>query len=171
MGNALHIHVIGRLSRGLCRFAFLAMVFLVCSPASSYAFNSYHAHISDTDAPVQIVDDVASHGYVTNSPPPSVVDSCLPLLESIHHTSPSLATDRNQRSAGNAAPLGLVIGVRLALSSPKKTTSSRSNQARFGFWQPLESMKGDRRALSVADYRDCQKKEAMKALGEFRWKR
>lgn len=58
--------------------------------------------------------------YPSQPSSPTMVDSCLPLLKSIHHTSPVPAMDRNQRSAGKAAAAGLIQGVRFALSPPQK---------------------------------------------------
>ena len=99
------------------------------------------------------------------NPSPVQVDSCLPLLSSSH----PLHVDRTQRSAGKAAALGLVFGVRFALSPPK-TSRSRdvTPTARVGVWQPDS---GDRSALAVSAYRECQKQQALQALNGFRFKR
>lgn len=103
-------------------------------------------------------------------PSPSMDDSCLPLLKSVHHTSPQSAMDRTQRTAGTAAALGVVFGVRFALG-PKETAKSGRNNARLTIWQPTSGLAGDRHALAVADYRECRKEQALKALSDFRWTR
>lgn len=176
MGKSFTSNAVRRIyshaSRSFAVASVAAIAFLY-SVSPAHAFNSYHARISDTDtiADVQMkkVDDGHIQNDLTNSPTPSVADSCLPLLKSIHHISPPSATDRNQRSAGKAAALGLVIGVRFALSPAKKATP-RPN-ARLTFWQPYGSIQGDRHALAVASYRDCQKEQALKALGDIEWEK
>ncbi len=106
----------------------------------------------------------------THPSSPTVVDPCLPLLKSIHHISPTSSMDRNQRSAGKAAALGLVLGVRFALSPPAKT-KSYADRPRLDLWQPVGVSAGDRSALAVTAYRQCQKDQALKAISEFRWAR
>lgn len=151
-----------------------ACAILIASSGPAFAFNSYHAHINDTDissgVEIQKVDDDHYRNDLTNTPSSSVADSCFPLLKSIHYTSSSSATDRNQRSAGNSATFGLVVGLRFALS-PTQKASKRSNKPQLTFWQPSTAMQGDRAALAVSSYRDCQKEKALKALSGFKWKR
>ena len=106
----------------------------------------------------------------THPSSPTVVDLCLPLLKSIHHTSSTSSMDRNQRSAGKAAAVGLVLGVRFALSPPKKV-KSYADRPRLDLWQPAGVSAGDRSALAVTAYRQCQKEQALKAISEFRWAR
>ncbi len=106
----------------------------------------------------------------THPSSPTVVDPCLPLLKSIHHASSTSSMDRNQRSAGKAAAIGLVLGVRFALSPPKKT-KSYADRPRLDLWQPAGVIGGDRSALAVSAYRQCQKEQALKAISDFRWAR
>jgi len=108
--------------------------------------------------------------YPSQPSSPTVADSCLSLLKSIHYTSPVSVTDRNQRSAGKAAALGLVLGVRFALSPPQKA-KSRADRPRLDVWQTSGTFAGDRSALAVTAYRQCQKEQALKAISEFRWAR
>ncbi|MCB9982902.1 MAG: hypothetical protein H6861_04390 [Rhodospirillales bacterium] len=108
--------------------------------------------------------------YPTQPSSPTVVDPCLPLLKSIRHTPPVSAMDRNQRSAGKAAAAGLILGVRFALS-PLQKVKSRADRPRLDIWQPTGANSGDRSALAVTAYRQCQKEQALKALSEFRWAR
>jgi hypothetical protein len=101
------------------------------------------------------------------SPSPSMADSCLPLLKSIHKT-PS-AMDRTQRSAGTMAALGLILGVRYALSPPQisdETTADASSQtpAHSGRQSDVASLYEDRSALSVFAYRQCRKQQALKEV-------
>ncbi|MCB1720720.1 MAG: hypothetical protein KDI11_03095 [Alphaproteobacteria bacterium] len=108
--------------------------------------------------------------YPSQPSSPTMVDSCLPLLKSIHHTSPVPAMDRNQRSAGKAAAAGLIQGVRFALSPPQKA-KSHADRPRSDVWQISGVLAGDRSALTVTAYRQCQKEQALKVISEFRWAR
>lgn len=123
--------------------------------------------------PAGVIKDVqAVQDFSTSSSSPAIVDGCLPLLKSIRHTSASSAMDWNQRSAGKAAALGLVFGIRFALEpSPK----SKSPKSRLDVWQPQNAIAGDQRALAIADYRKCQKEKALnssiQAIQDFRWTR
>lgn len=100
---------------------------------------------------------------------PSVADACLPLLDTIRQSPQPSAMDRNQRSAGTAAALGLVLGVRFALSPPNKA-GLKPQKPRLDVWHHAEAS-NDRSALAVTAYRQCQKEQALKALGDFRWVR
>jgi hypothetical protein len=108
--------------------------------------------------------------YTSQLPPPSMADSCLPLLNT-RHTTPVSDMDRTQRTAGTAAALGIVFGVRFALGPKETAKSNRTGNARLTIWQPANATAGDQHALAVADYRNCQKEQALKALNEFRWTR
>ena len=107
--------------------------------------------------------------FDTSTPSPTVADACLPLLDTIRQSSQPSAMDRNQRSAGTAAALGLVLGVRFALSPPNKAGLA-SKKTRVDLWHPTEAS-NDRSALAVTAYRQCQKEQALKAIGDFRWVR
>ena len=144
-------------------FASVLLIFcLVVGPAWSFELSDDHGQAASH----------VQHELTTSTHPssPTVVDPCLPLLKSIHHTSPKSSMDRNQRSAGKAAALGLVLGVRFALSPPTKSKAS-ANKPRLDIWQPAGVSAGDRSALAVTAYRQCQKDQALKALSEFRWAR
>lgn len=99
-----------------------------------------------------------------NSSSPAATDSCLPLLKSIHN--PSSASAGSQRSAGKVAALGLILGVRSALSPPQNTHKARTG----AISQRLVSIKRqsdqaspieNRSALSVFAYRQCRKEQAL----------
>jgi len=101
-------------------------------------------------------------------PSPVLADPCLPLLQKVDPV-----TNRNQRPAGTqAAPavaLGFVFGLRVALG-PKEAlhdrrpvrTSLRTG-AQFGR-ELLTRDDGKKSALSVANYRRCKNKQALKEL-------
>ena len=105
-------------------------------------------------------------------PSTAMADKCLPLLQSIRQTSSVSAMDRNQRAAGQAAALGLVLGFRFALSPVPKAKSATT---RVGLWQPSFGNAGDQHAMAIAEYRSCQKDQALRsslhALDGFRWER
>ncbi|MEM7650512.1 MAG: hypothetical protein AAF204_00320, partial [Pseudomonadota bacterium] len=134
---------------------------LVAGPAWSFE--------ASDDGFGQVQPSLQKQALINSEPSsPTVADSCLPLLSA--HTSPQSAMDRNQRSAGKAAALGLVLGVRFALSPPKKVRS-RADKPRLDFWQVSDSATDNRSALAVTAYRECQKEKALKAISEFRWAR
>lgn len=102
---------------------------------------------------------------------PVRTDACFPLLRSIRPSPPSatIATDRSQRSAGKAAALGLVFGVRYALQ-PVKIALDPSE---YGRKEQKEdrSITANRKAQAIADYRHCQKSNALsvQAMDDLRW--
>lgn len=104
-------------------------------------------------------------------------DKCLPLLSSVRHTPPHNVMDRNQRSAGKAAALGLIFGVRFALTPSRHPAKDQKPEAAIGFWptdagsSPGKDQARDRSALAVVAYRQCQKQQALQALNGFRWSR
>ena len=78
--------------------------------------------------------------------------------------------DRDRQTAGKAAALGLILGVRIALGPKEVTRHKRTgNAVRFDIWQP--STGGDRQALAIADYRRCKNDQALKAISDWRWQR
>lgn len=91
------------------------------------------------------------------SPSSSVADSCLPLLKSIQ--SPSSAPERIQRSAGNMAAVGLILGVRYALRPPE---SSNAAALAVSELTPSSYTDDNRSALAVHAYRLCRKEQALK---------
>lgn len=150
--------------------AFMAFfMFVICmASAPAWSFESYHGHIDGVE--VMKSKEAALHRKEQSfkTPSPSVqVDTCLPLLSSTMH--PHLP-NRTQRSAGKAAAVGLIFGVRFALSQPKTKVNSVGNSARLGLWGP-KTIDGSRSALAVSAYRECQKDKALQALTDFRWKR
>jgi hypothetical protein len=104
---------------------------------------------------------------------PSMADPCLPLLKTVRHISPvSDAMDRSRRSAGAAATLGLVVGLRFALGPKEVLKNGRKRpSARFDLWQHEPNNTGSLEALAVSEYRRCKNEEALKALSSFRWER
>lgn len=110
----------------------------------------------------------ATNTYSSSSPVQS--DTCLALLN--RHASAGSAMDRNQRTAGKAAAVGLVFGIRFALKPSREFKPSKPS---LDIWSQDGGIEGDRNALAIADYRRCQKDKALKssiqALDEFRWTR
>lgn len=136
------------------------------------ALGAGNAWSIDRFDPAGVITDVPNVHEFSTSSSPDMVDGCLPLLKSIRHTSASTTMDRTQRSAGKAAALGLVFGVRFALEpSPK----SKPSKPRLDVWHHQNATAGDRHALAIADYRRCQKEKALnssiQAIQDFRWTR
>lgn len=115
------------------------------------------------------VDQTADHKMNLSSSPVQI-DTCLPLLN--RHAPAGSAMDRNQRTAGKAAAVGLVFGIRFAL---KPTREIQPSKPSLDIWTDDGGIEGDRDALAIADYRRCQKNKALnssiQALDEFRWTR
>ena len=94
---------------------------------------------------------------------PSVMDTCLPLLQSIRPIAPNSVTDRNQRTAGTTAALGLVMGIHFALTSP--VTQDQKPLVRQRMPVPTaQTPAANTRALAIAAYRACRKDHALRAL-------
>lgn len=148
---------------GAALASFVVMLCLVVGPAWSFETIKADQDLAWPEQKQNLTE------YPTQSSSPTVADPCLPLLKSICHTSPTSAMDRNQRSAGKAAALSLVLGVRFALSPPTNA-KSKAQKPRLDIWQPA-SVSADRSALAVSAYRQCQKEQALKAISEFRWAR
>ena len=146
---------------GVALASFILILCVAVGPA--WSFETLDQHQQD---PVHKQELTSS----SKSSSSTVVDPCLPLLKSINHISPASATDRNQRSAGKAAALGLVLGVRFALSPPTNS-KSQVDGPRLDLWHTSGEVAGDRSALAVTAYRQCQKDQALKAIGDFRWAR
>ena len=111
------------------------ILLLVVSTGTSWAIG---VHDNDYDARI-----VSQYSLLQSSS--SVADVCLPLLKTIRHTPRTFATERNQRSAGSAAAVGLLVGARFALSPTVK----------------VQANDHDRYALSVREYRQCVKQKAL----------
>ncbi len=141
---------------GIILGSFVVVLCLFAGPAWSFETINMNEHSAaqSVDAP---------------TPSPSVADACLPLLDTLRQSPQPTAMDRNQRSAGKAAALGLVLGVRFALSPPNKAGLAPQKPS-VDVWHPAEAS-NDRSALAVTAYRQCQKEQALKAMEDFRWVR
>ncbi|MCB1532229.1 MAG: hypothetical protein KDJ35_05100 [Alphaproteobacteria bacterium] len=145
--------------------SFLAAVLFLCPAAPAHAFTSFHGQIDDYSSAPDTVSDSARKAAIEKVPSSPVVDSCLPLLKSIH-TSSTFTTDRTLRTAGKSASAGLIFGVRFALSPTPKADATRS-KARFGFWHPTSTAAGGRPALALRRYQDCRSDQAFDALNAY----
>ena len=147
-------------------------VFMFAVSAPAWSFETYHAHINEHTAEISAQPQSVSvrkqdRRAAYKKPSPAPMDTCTPLLSSSHPAH----MDRTQRSAGKAAAIGLVFGVRFALTPPKKAHAGVVSGPQLDVWQPKAALASDRTALAVAAYRECQKSQALQALNSFRWKR
>ena len=131
------------------------------------------ARSMELDHPPSVIDTDGTPLPIISTPAPPVQkhsDSCLSLLKSVRYVTSSSPMDRDRHSAGKAAALGVIFGVRFALG-PKEAARSggRDKAVRFDVWQARQS--GNRQAMAVADYRRCKNEEALKAISDWRWKR
>lgn len=143
------------------------IIVLSISAGNAWSFDRSAASLN-LDNPDAVID------FSRDEPSSSTMaeEQCLPHLQSIRQATSVSAMDRNQRAAGKAAALGLVLGVRFALSpTPNKTPA----KAHVDVWQPSYNSANAQRAIAIADYRACLKEHALKssmdAIGEFRWTR
>lgn len=94
-------------------------------------------------------------------------DSCLYILRAARERAEVTSRHNEYRqSAGSAAALGLVFGVRFALGPGEVTKVRRRGTqpvASFGMWEPRESTGGGQ-ALAIADYRACRNENALRTL-------
>lgn len=87
---------------------------------------------------------------------PAAADSCIPLLDKINQSSfTEEAANRNQRSAGQVAVLGLALGMRFALEpSPSQPRNAASLE--------MKSLtQGNVKAINIIQYRRCLKEKAL----------
>ena len=166
----------GRAATNLKVCAVAASLIITISTGTSWAFTTYEGY---DDVPPLKVKSVALEPRLQYQPSSAVTDSCFSLLKSIQKTPSKSVTVRNQRSAGKVAALGLIFGVRYALTPPgnvpvsKAKPSESNSNGEFDVWHYNgNSVSEDSRsALAVSAYRKCQKKEALSALNDFRWSR
>lgn len=153
----------GRAAHGITT---CAAALILISTGTAWAFTTYDGY---DDVSSLNVTNAALQPRLEYTPPSSLTDDCLPLLKTIH-TSPNPVSDRNQRSAGKVAALGLIFGVRYALTPPgtpiQKTNSNESMTGKVDVWQNKgSSLSGNYHpALAVSAYRTCQKELALNAL-------
>lgn len=165
----------------------LMTLFILSFTEEAWSFETYHGRLNDQITSHAVTTPTSYHptrksrssgqqnSILADSLKTGAADTCLPLLSSLRHAPLHNAVDRNQHSAGKkAAALGLIFGVRFALSPLSSTASHAENtNARFDVWRPDSSTAGsagidNRSALAVAAYRQCQKKQALQALNSFR---
>lgn len=132
-------------------------------PAAARGETPPAAHIQNAAQAAKNFKTISWREMTPSPTSPSVTDSCLPLLKSIRHTNPPSVTDRNQRTAGTAAALGLVMGLRYALTPPilqdqKPLALQRTGQT------AVQTPAASSRALAIAAYRNCRKDHALRAL-------
>ena len=77
--------------------------------------------------------------------------------------------DRNQRSAGAATAVGLMLGVSFALGPKEVNSKKRQKAPRFELRQPHNT--NGYKAMAVADYRRCKNEQALGAIQDWRWSR
>ena len=88
----------------------------------------------------------------------TVAPKCLSLLKPERVKPTHSATDRSQRSAGKLAAVGLVFGVRYALSPPGRALPAR--KTKLNDLKDM-AMSEDRSALHIAAFRSCQKQQSL----------
>jgi len=166
-----------RAAKGLKTCAATASLIILISTGTSFAFTTYDGY---QDVPPLKVKSVTLQSPLQYKPSSAVTDSCIPLLKSIHKIPSKSVTTRNQRSAGKAAApvaaLGLIFGVRYALTPPGSASAQKAvatenlngSQGQFDVWhRDGESFSKDARpAQAVTAYRACQKKQALNALND-----
>jgi len=160
MARSLRARLFSPLGAGALLVPAIAAIMLVSySPAWSF----------EQIMPGMIKDgaDQALPLIVMPSPPASSQDHCLSLLPSARFDGgpgqgQAMAMDRDQRAvAGQAAALGLVVGVRFALGPKQVHRPGRNGRVQFGAWEPSNN---GAQALAVSAYRRCKNEQAINAL-------
>ncbi len=148
----------------------LAFAFIICLGASAAWSREYSPRAATNENGFL---DFKAFSLKSQSPPPVLTDQCLPLLKSVQLSSNSVSGP-NQRPAGTAAALGLLMGMRYALS-PAPQAKDLQNQASSEMAElvPPSStdQASDRSALAVLAYRQCQKEQALQNLQSSLWPR
>ncbi len=102
---------------------------------------------------------------IMRAPQAPAGDSCLYILNQAQERDAASARERYYRqSAGSAAAVGLVLGVRFALgpASVQKSRRLSSPPAAFRVWESRDT--GGAQALAIADYRACRNEQTLRAL-------
>lgn len=103
---------------------------------------------------------------VMRAPQPMEADSCLYILRQAQDRDAMSAREQYYRqSAGSAAAVGLVFGVRFALGPAEvhKKRRTAPSAAAFRVWETRDST-GSGQALAIADYRACRNEQTLRAL-------
>ena len=92
--------------------------------------------------------------------------SCLTLLKSLRETASLSPAENYRHTAGTSAAFGLVIGLRFALTQAenKRSRTAKARKPQLGIWQMQNPEMEPRHALALGAYRDCQNRQALKAL-------
>ena len=150
---------------------FVLLLAFSAGNAWSYAFHGASLPLADHSTLSSDRAQSYSPRESLNVPSSTNADHCLPLLKSIQPISSESALDRNQRSAGQIAVLGLLFGVRLA-PGPLEKAGKETSETLLDVGYSPDAVNGNRSALAVALYRDCRKEVALKSLSQdFRWRR
>ncbi len=89
-------------------------------------------------------------------------DVCTPLLNTLHHTPPTLSTARSQRSVGKIAALGMMLGARFALEPKLQDNASVLNvDAILEHHVKVTRKPALHSAQTIAAYRTCLKNQAL----------
>ena len=147
---------------------YMSAIVLIIGIFSMFCGPAWSIELDHSSATIDIADNHTSFSSKSNIK----TDSCLPLLKAVSYEGvSSSALNKNQRSAGRAAAIGLVFGVHFALGPKEVTkTNRRKNGAvRFGVWQTKET--GGAKALAVSEYRRCKNEKALSAISDWRWSR
>ncbi|NCT41748.1 MAG: hypothetical protein GW778_08840 [Alphaproteobacteria bacterium] len=169
--NTIRINIGKRAAKGLKTCAVAISLLTLVSTGTSFAFTTFDGY---QDALPLKAKTVSLGPAFQNSPSSTVTDSCLPLLKSFQKTPSKSVIDRNQRSAGKLAALGLIFGVRYALTPPigtpaNKVETGESLNGSYDVWHQKGSSltQNDRSAQAIGAYRACQKKQALAENGNF----
>ena len=100
-----------------------------------------------------------SHETLThNNKPTSVIaEQCLPLLNT-HKALNNSVRDGNQRSVGQVAALGIILGARFALEPKNENADLLTGKAEKSL---SHTDTGERTAHTIAKYRQCLKQVAL----------
>ncbi len=149
-------------ARSWCRRACaFFMVTILCAMGASPAAWSFEV----ITAPSQESREAAAVMRMPDTAPAG--DTCLYILRNAQERDGYSERERYYRqSAGSAAAVGLVFGVRFALGPSEVNKSRRrapAQAAAFRIWEPRDST-GSAQALAISDYRACRNEQTLRAL-------
>lgn len=153
-----------RPARKVAVFLCVFILLLCLTAGAAWSFETHALPGADVPPAAQ------ANSFTKSSPTSGAGDTCLPLLKNIRFEHPTPATDFSRHSAGKAAALGVVFGVRFALG-PKRIARAVDNDSTLKPYIGTPSGGAGPHALAVADYRRCANERAMKALSDWRWAR
>ena len=128
---------------------------LILSIGTAWSYDGRHNIYSD----INVSRETLQHND-KNDPSSILAGQCLPLLNT-HDTPLSTAKNGNQRTVGQVAALGIILGARFALEPKNNAAGLHTKKAISKQQKGTTNGAGKRTAHAIANYRQCLKQIAL----------